>query len=203
MWQKETPQLRTDGGNFSAAGNQALPPRDVQHAWYELTRVRPWQSVALVPVEEIQSIMPLGHDMARMAALDPRHRVLLINATGSADMGVGANAAPAGGDAMAPRPLGKYWYLDCARLGLDDATVGMVEVPRYVDAMRAGPGPYNRIIVATGAPLFRPAAVSAARSVDAAALCVSLVRSDFGSTQRTVELIGAERVVGAVALRGK
>ena len=200
MWHKDAEPLR--GESAFKQGGPALPNRDVQHAWYELTRVRPWTSVALVPVEDSGATLPLGHDMARMAALDPRHRTLLINATGSVDLAaVMPPATP--GEAPTPVALGKYWYLDCARLGLDDAAVGMVEVPRFVDAMRASPGtgPFNRILVVTAAPLQRPAAVSAARSVDAVALCVPLVRSDFASTQRTLELIGAERVVGAIALR--
>jgi hypothetical protein len=44
------------------------------------------------------------------------------------------------------------------------------------------------------------AGVPVARAADAVLLCVDLGRSDFASARRAIELVGAERVLGAVAI---
>jgi hypothetical protein len=200
--------------NYSG-GTAALPSRDVQHAWFELTRARPWKSLALVPVQDRTSTWELACEMAQMAALDPRQRVLLVNASGIAGdplpaaakgPAIGAPGAPppaAGNGGAVPSPHGKYWVLDCAALNMDEAQVGMVEVPRVTDQLRAGTGPYTLILVATGSLLSRPAMVSSARSVDTAVVCVALGHTSFTDTKRTVELIGEENVVGTLALRSR
>ncbi len=197
-----------------AGGTAVLPSRDVQHAWFELTRARPWRSVALVPVDDRTSTLDLGLELAQMASLDPRNRVLLVNASGvpadplAAAGGSRSGAPPAvspGGTAGVPGVVqasqGTYWILDCAALNMDEATVGMVEVPRQAEQVRGGTSPYTLLIVATSSLLARPAMVSSARSVDTVAVCVSLGHTSFADTKRTVELVGEENVAGTIALR--
>jgi hypothetical protein len=204
-------QAETSGGSgrpFAFAGGTAvLPSREVQHAWFELTRARPWRSVALVPVEDTCSTLNLAHEMAQMASLDPRNRVLVVNATGVVGDPAGVARTPVNPEQVDARggavsvANDKYWLLDCAKLGLDDATVGMVEVPRHVEEMRAGTSPYTMIIVATSSVLTRPAAVSTARSVETVVLCVTLSISSFGDAKRSIDLVGEENVVGTIAMR--
>ena len=209
--QRKSDDLEIEAGvkatpfNFTG-GTAVLPSREVQHAWFELTRARPWRSVALVPVEDNYSTLALAHEMAHMAALDPRNKVLVINASGivgdSLSGGTGAMSGQVfGNNGAVAVANGKYWLLDCAKLGLDDATVGMVEVPKQIEQMRADNGTYTMIIVAANSLLSRPAAVGAARSVDTVVLCVTLGVSSFTSTKRTIELVGEENIAGTIAVR--
>jgi hypothetical protein len=178
---------------------------ELQHAWFELTRARPWRSVAIVPVDEGAHALALVHQLAALAAQDPRQRVLVINATGVVDATPkGAPAAP--GNAFAetgvvPMAGGRYGLLDCAKLGFDDSAIGMVEVPKHSEALRAGKSPFTLMLVATPSLLARPQAVATARSVDTVVLCIGLGRTDFASARRTVELVGQESIAGSLALR--
>lgn len=186
-----------------AGGTQVLPSREIQHAWFELTRSRPWRSVALIPIEDTGSTVGLAYELAQMAVLDPRTKLLVINAaTMMSDAFGGASMPnPAGGPSTTPVARGKYWLLDCGKQGLDDATVGMVEVPRYLEQLRSGEGPFNMLIVATNSVLASPAAVSMARSVDAVVVCASLGITAFTDARRTMELVGEENIAGTIALR--
>ena len=186
-----------------AGGTQVLPSREVQHAWFELTRSRPWRSVALVPVDDIGSSVGLAYELAQMASLDPRNKLLVINAATLMSEAFGGAMTPnaGGGAASAPVAHGKYWLVDCAKQGLDDSTVGMVEVPRYLEQMRAGDGPFNMIIVASNSVLASPAAVSISRSVDAVVICASLGTTSFSDARRSIELVGEENIAGSIALR--
>lgn len=180
---------------------------ELQHAWFELTRVRPWRSVALVPVEEKAHVLALAHQFAALAAQDPRQKVLVVNATGIVDTTPVGAPAPAGNlfneAGITPIAGGRYGLLDCAKLGLDDSAVGMVEIPKHTEALRNGKSPFTLMIVASPSLLTRPQAVSTSRAVDAVVMCVHLSQTDFASARRTTDLVGPENIVGSLALRKK
>lgn len=180
----------------------------LQHAWYELTRARSFTSVALVPIEEGAQTLVLAQELAALAARDPRQRVLVINATGSSTVAPSSKNAPVlegremfSQNHVVPVAGGRFGLLDFARLGVDEAVLGMVEVPRYVDAVREGTGPFTTIIVATNSPLSHPACISAARACDISVLCVALGRSSFADGRKVIEFIGEENVAGSLALK--
>lgn len=183
----------------------------LQHAWYELTRGRSFTSLTLVPVEEGAQTLVLAQELAALAARDPRQRVLVINATGTPTM-----RAPSGKDAtvmpgrecftqnnIIPVAQGRFGLLDCARLNMDEATVGMVEVPRYIDEVREGKSPFTMILVATNSPISRPACVANARAADAVVLCVTVGRTSMADGRRALELVGEENVAGSIAFRAR
>ena len=58
-------------------------------------------------------------------------------------------------------------------------------------------------IVVLESVVGNPAGIPIALAADAALLCVRLGEADLESAERTVELIGAERIIGAVALDAK
>jgi hypothetical protein len=203
------------GGNFSG-GTVGQRSRALQHTWFELTRTRVWHSLALVPTDDRTSTFDLALEMAQMASLDPRNRVLVVNASGTAGDSLGAPSVKLGapppaaaggpgvggtGGGVMAAAHGKYWVLDCAAQQMNEAQVGMVEIPKQADLMRAGTSPYTMMIVAASALLSRPPMVTTARSVDAVALCVSLGVSGFADARKTLDLIGADRVLGTVAIR--
>jgi hypothetical protein len=181
----------------------------LQHAWVELTRGRSFSSLTLVPIEEGAQTVVLAQELAGLAARDPRQRVLVINATGTPTMRAPANASAQvlpGRECftqndVVPVAQGRFGLLDCARLNMDENTVGMVEVPRYIDDVRAGKSPFTLILVASNSPLARPACVANARAADGVILCVALGRTPMADGRRTVELVGEENVVGSIAMR--
>jgi hypothetical protein len=176
---------------------------ELQHAWYELTRARPWRSLALVPVDDGPNMLGLAHQLALLASQDPRHKVLVVNGTGMvANEGrQHAGNNPYGNSGIVPAAGGRYGMLDCAKLGMDEATIGNVEVPKHVEAMRRGESPFSLMLVATTSLLTRPASVSSARAVDTVLVCVALGFTTFKSARRTIELVGEENVAGSLALR--
>ena len=191
------PQAQRAGRVPTGRGTAVLPSRQIQHVWFELTRARAWRSLALVPVDDSATTFALAHELAQMASLDPRNKVLVINAASLMQEALGgAPPAPA-----QPLPAGKYSLVDCAKQNLDETQVGMVEVPRYLEEIRAGRGPFNMLIVATNSVLSSPAAVSSARSVDAVVICPTLTVSTFTDARRTLELVGAEQIAGSIAIR--
>jgi hypothetical protein len=161
--------------------------------------------MAIVPVDESTHALALVHQLAAMAAQDPRQRVLAVNATGVVDASP-AGAPAAAGNAFAetgvtPMAGGRYGLLDCAKLGFDDSAIGMVEVPKHSEALRSGKSPFTLMLVATPSLLMRPQAVATARSVDTVVLCVGLGQTEFAAARRTVELVGQENIAGSLALR--
>ena len=191
-------------GAYQTVEGVDMPSLEIQHIWFELARSRPWRSVALVPVEENHSTLAVSHEMAEMAALDPRQRVLLVNATGiPGSERVNVPQQSSGQVYTGPVPMAnaRYHLLDCAKLGYDDATVGLVELPKLLDDVRTGTGQFTLLIVATAALVTRPAAVPIARSVDAVAICTFLGMTRFLAAKRTIDLIGEDRIVGSIALR--
>ena len=162
-----------------------------------MTRARPWRSVALVPVDDSASTFPLAHELAQMASLDPRTKLLLVNAASLMQEALGGPPQ----QAAQPITSGRYHVLDCAKQNLDETQVGMVEVPRVLEQMRAGQGPFNMLIVATNSVLTSPAAVTTARAVDATIICPSLGITTSADARRTLELVGAEQVAGSIAIR--
>lgn len=203
MWGKAGDDFSELGRTEPTRGSAGLPPTDMQQAWFELTRAREWRSVALVPVEDTYVTLSLAHELAQMASLDLRNRVLVVNATGAVGSEVMSKMPPpaAGSNGALPVASGKYALLDCAKLGLDDATIGMVEVPKHLESMRAGNGPFNMMIVATNCLMTRPPSVATARAVDIVVLCPILGVSNFRDSKRTIELIGEEHVAGSIVVR--
>lgn len=181
----------------------------LQHAWYELTRARQFTSLALVPIEEGAQSLVLAQELAALAARDPRQRVLVLNATGTAAMRPAAQKdAPLlegremfNRDNVVPVAGGRFGLLDFARLNVEESVLGLVEVPRYIDAVRDGNSPYTLIIVATNSPLSRPACISAARACDVSVLLPTLGKSSFADGRRVIEFVGEEQVAGSLAWR--
>jgi hypothetical protein len=211
MAQRTTNNDGPEGGPVSAAfnlsGGGPMASKQLQHAWFELTRSRPWRSMALVPTEDGTATLSLAHQLALFASQDPRQKVLVVNATGIVGRERPTTSQMAnqvfGNSGVVPMGGGKYGFLDCAKLGLDDATVGMVEVPKYVDQMRQGTGAFTQMLVATSSVMSKPTVVASARAVDTVVLCVSLGSSSFADAHRTIELIGEENIAGSLALKSR
>ncbi|WP_233576986.1 hypothetical protein [Citreicoccus inhibens] len=84
-------------------------------------------------------------------------------------------------------------------LRLVDATgIEPAGAPRLVTEIRHRIAQGERIIVVIDSLMTHPASLPLALAADAALLCVTLGESDFGSAQKTLDLVGRERFVGSV-----
>lgn len=184
-----------------------LPSVELQHAWFELARMRTWRLLTLVPVEEGHHTIGIAHDLACMASLDPNERVLVVNAVAQEGRGTGPrdrNGMRADVEALTVRMAnGRYTYLDLGSAGYDEAQIALVEVPRLAEQVRLKTGPYTMLIMAQCELLTHPTAVPVARAMDAAIICARLGSSSFRYAKKAIELIGKERVIGSLAVRPK
>lgn len=86
---------------------------------------------------------------------------------------------------------------------VDASASGIGEVPALLQAMRAARSGGPRLVLAVSPVLVNPAGIPLTRGADAALLCVELGVAEAEASARAVELIGAERFIGCVALKGR
>ena len=85
-------------------------------------------------------------------------------------------------------------------LFFDARGVDLWRVSSLLEEMAVESRQADRILLVLDPLLENLAGVPIARAADAVLLCVDLGHSDFASARRTIELVGAERVLGSVAI---
>ncbi|RKG95339.1 hypothetical protein D7V97_37345, partial [Corallococcus sp. CA053C] len=84
-------------------------------------------------------------------------------------------------------------------LRLVDATgIEPAGAPRMVLEVRRRVEQGERVIVVIDSLLTHPASIPLALAADTALLCITLGETDFGSAEKTLKLVGAERFAGSV-----
>ncbi|WXH29682.1 hypothetical protein WA016_03641 [Myxococcus stipitatus] len=90
-------------------------------------------------------------------------------------------------------------YAATQKIHLEDATgIAPAEAPRRVLELRERVSRGERVVVIIDSVLTRPASLPLALAADGVLLCVTLGETDFGSANKTMEFIGADRFVGSV-----
>ncbi len=84
---------------------------------------------------------------------------------------------------------------------MDAEGVALSEASSLVAEMTLHASAGKPVFVAVGSLVENLAGVPLAHAADGVILCVTLGAADFTSARRSVELIGAEKVLGCVALR--
>lgn len=77
---------------------------------------------------------------------------------------------------------------------------GLQETTRFIIDMTTHVAQGGLVIVVLDSVISNPAGIPVALAADAALLCVNLGEADVDSAQRTIELLGEARFVGAVTL---
>jgi hypothetical protein len=184
-----------------------MPPLDVQHIWFEIARSRAeWRTLAVVAASPDLDTMHVAHALSQMAALDPQSRVLLVNATPkSAADSVHGKVEDIFDELGGMKRFvdGNYDLIDVTELGRNDAEVGLIYTPQLLDYLTAGDRPrrYNTVVLALGSLLTSATSIPVARSADRVILTVGLQKTSFSDARRTIEIVGRERIVGAVSVR--
>lgn len=184
-----------------------MPPLDVQHIWFEVARSRgEWSTLAVVAASPELDTMHVAHALSQMAALDPNSRVLLVNATPKkAADGVTGKVEDIFDDLGGMKRFvdGNYDLIDVTELGQNDAEVGLIYTPQLLDYLTNGDRRrrYTTVVLALGSLLTSATSIPVARSADKVILTVGLERTSFQDARRTIEIVGRERIVGAVSVR--
>ncbi len=192
------------------SANDALailsPSLELQHLWFRLANARAAQSLALVPAERDVSTLAMVQSLAQVAASLPDSRVLVVNASLR-------DCLPARGPVARPEivfqdlalatddgPFRNCDVIDLSRLPADDAERALLLAPQLLGHLGSLGKRYTAALYAVDSPLHQARAIPLVRSADTVALCFSLGRTTFAAAHQLVELVGREKVLGAVAI---
>ena len=195
-----------------AAESTARTPRtlEVQHLWYEIRRGPAWKLMALVAVDDGPSPAVLAQSFGHLATEEKTRRILVVNASRQRPPGTAAgppetetyrrDLAPA--DRSAIIALDDHVdYLQLSRFDPNRAARLLVGAPGTLAELISGSPAYDGVIFAIDSLLTYPEATQLARAVDIVVLCIRLGTTSLDATRRITEIIGAEKIVGSIALR--
>jgi hypothetical protein len=187
-----------------------LPPVDVQHTWFRVARSRAWSTLAIVPVHEKLSGLPLAQGLGQMAGTEPGARVLVVEgslrnckpATGSKSPLDSPTGLDDLGSILSEDHEGRYDFMDFSMLAKDDAQRALHLAPQLLDYVSAtDTNRYTTVIVHVDSPLVQTRAIPVARAADAVIICVSLGSTSFRDAKEVIEIVGRERVIGSIVVR--
>lgn len=178
-----------------------LPPLELQHVWFDLARHDSWRSLAVVPTDASTPTLPVAHAFARMASLNPHAHVLLVDATPrEALYGRGRPFAGTIASQVKQFPQANYDFLDASSLGMNDAEVAHLYIPQLLEYISSGTARYNKVLIAVGSLLQHARSIPVARAVDAVLLSVGVGTSRLPDVNRTLDIVGRERVMGSLTV---
>lgn len=181
-----------------------LPPLELQHVWFDLARHERWRSLAIVPTDAHTPTLPVGHAFARMASLNPHAHVLLVDATPrEALLGRGRPFAGTIASQVKQFPQANYDFLDASSLGMNDAEVAHLYIPQLLEYISSGTARYNKVLIAVGSLLQHARSIPVARAVDAVLLSVGVGTSRLPDVNRTVDIVGRDRVMGSLTVEAR
>lgn len=181
------------GVRGQVAADRPLPSRDLQELWFA-TRRRDWKSLVVVPASPGSSVLHIAEALGEVGGAIRFSPVKLVNAEGldldriaSLVLDLGAEGEPD----LRGEMKGSVWTSGSGR-----------SVPGNWDPREERPAPAEQAtIVAIDAVAENPLILPVAFAADAVLLCVELGRTRIADARHTVELIGRERIIGAVLLR--
>jgi hypothetical protein len=182
-------------GGLPARADSEAPSREYQELWFSMARL-PWASLVLVPADHGGSAAEVATALADFGSKlrDTPVTAIVANRMDYASARALADLQPR----LRSGPPERPW-------------LASVEVEaRPVDPVRAAAGgphrdppvpPMGRAIIAVQPVVDDPLGIAIAQAADAVVLCVELGKTRMPAARRTIALIGAERVIGAVLVR--
>ncbi len=188
-----------------------MPPSlEVQHTWHEIRRGPAWKLIALVAVDDGPPPTMLAQQFGYLATEERTRRILVVNASTQRSLGAAADAPEAKtycrdlapGDRTAITALDDHLdYLQLSRFEPTHAARLLVNAPRTLAELTSGSSAYDGVIFAVDSLLTHPEATPLARAVDIVVLCLRMGTTSMAAVRRVTEIIGAEKIVGTIALR--
>jgi hypothetical protein len=195
------------------------PGRDYQELWFRLARI-PWASLVLVPADSGTSVAEIATSLAEVGtslrdtpvtaivadtidyesarALSEMQPRLTNGSAYRATVNVEADAVdPEPREAPGPHAPGAH------SAGSPTAGSRAAGSRSRADGSPAATPlpPSGRAIISINAVVDEPLGIAIAQAADAVLLCVEMGRSRIGAARRTIELIGQERMIGALVIR--
>jgi hypothetical protein len=202
MAQSKTSALVPMGGAFSRQPATPLPALDIQHLWFRAADRRTWKTLAVVPVDDDVSTLPLARSLAQMAAHQAGNRVLLVNAAiKDCVAGSGRAAAEVIRDTPSDGPALGFDFVDFSVLDADEANRAVASSTQLLDFLETQGRTYDTAVFATDALLLRTPAIPLVRGTDATVICVRVGHTPLPDVRKLVKVIGRERILGSIALR--
>ena len=167
-----------------ANGKRALPSRELQELWFA-TRRRDWKSLVVVPAGQGLSALPIAQALGEVGGAIRLSPVHVVNAEGL-DLDRIAQLVMD----MSPefRQPDSVW------------TSGSVAGGRSVEPRISA---HRVTIIAIDAVAENPLVLPVALAADAVLLCVVRGQTNLREARHTVELIGRDRMIGAVLLNSR
>jgi hypothetical protein len=180
----------------------ALPSLALQHTWYEIKQKQEWSSMALVPVTDDVNTLNVAHGIGQMAVREPHDDIWVVNTSCS----VGDPIIP--NDDNAPNPSQQdnrfpYRYFDLNKLGIDQEKQIFTAQYMLDKLAERAENEVERMsfIFSVDSVINNTHPISLCRMVDVVILCIALGKTSLKSVQRTVEIIGKDRILGSIILR--
>jgi len=205
--------MARDDSNQAAATDapvRAGPAIDVQQVWYEIHRGPAWKSMALVAVDGGPPPATLAQSFGVLATEEKLRRILVVNASTQQSRATTVKAPEAErlwqdlarGGCTAVTPIDDHVdYLQLSRYDQSHAARLLVTAPQALAELTRGAPGYDGVIFAIDSLLVHPGATQLARAVERVVLCIRLGSTSLAAARQVTEVIGAEKIVGSIALR--
>ncbi len=183
-------------GGATARSDGTPPGREYQELWFSIARLH-WASVVLVPADHGSSAADVATALAQAATAlrDAPVTAIVANRMDNASVRTLVDLQPR-------LQEGRSWPASVeveARPVAVGAEGGLGPLRSVHDAVPLPP--LGRAIIAIQPVVDEVLGVAVAQAADAVLLCVELGKTHLRAARRTIELIGADRVIGVVLKR--
>ncbi len=180
-------------GGQTSRGDGAPPGGEFQELWFSMARL-PWASLVIVPVDPGASAASVA---TALADVGTRLRDAPVTAIVANRMDYGSARTLAD---LQPRLRGDRLALPSVEV--EARPVDPAAPPSNGSSHMAAPvPPIGRAIIAIQPVVDEPLGIAVAQAADAVVLCIEIGKTRLPAARRTIDLIGADRVIGAVLVR--
>lgn len=174
------------------------PGAQYQECWFSLARER-WASLVLVPADVGTSV---SHVATSLAEIGSRLRDTPVTAiiAESLDFGAARTLSDLEPRLKEERPWSHSIEVAPKAAVAKSESAGHTVLAAAPET-RIVAAPMARVVIAIRSVVEEPLGVAVAQSADAVVVCVELGKTRIASTRRTIRVIGAERIIGALLIR--
>jgi len=166
-----------------SAPSLGLPSKDVQELWFA-TRRREWKSLCIMPASPGPSVLGIARALAEVGQITRRIKIRIVNAEGMDLAAIADLVTTMMDESLAPLQSTTAW------------TSSSVRSSELAPITHGSPA-----IIAIESVITNPLVLPVALAADAVLLAVTQEQSDLRSARHSIELIGRDRLIGAVMVR--
>lgn len=157
-----------------------------QRVWFDLVRRSNWRSLAIVPASAEVDVQPIAFDFARLAAMQPDSRILLVD----------------GGSQNPTMPLPSNVQRTKTRRFADKELLEEF-LPTLEAELQSGHAGTSQVLIAATFLWEKASTIPLVRAADAWVLAVTLGQTKYGEAKETLDLLDRETLLGSVIVAPK